>query len=233
MKNRYSTLLAAVLCMGTWWPCLAQDMALAADTTAKGGSEQQRTSISTTTPNVADVPKNRYFIGSSAFMLMNLAGLKYSPNFYQLNAGIWLTKKDVLSLEAKTWRYFHPVGVPIGPDYLSEETKYPGYVRCVGLGVAYQRFLYKGLYAAVNAEPFLTAYVNEVENKTSYGFQLFTTWRLGYHLTFFNDRFFIEPGIAATYWPINTNVPKEFAEKDSRWPNFFMFEPGLHFGVKF
>ncbi len=47
------------------------------------------------------------------------------------------------------------------------------------------------------------------------------------------DRFFIEPSIPFTHWPISTNAPAAFAEKDSRWPNYFLFEPGLHFGVKF
>ncbi|MDZ4667450.1 MAG: cyclic nucleotide-binding domain-containing protein [bacterium] len=57
--------------------------------------------------------------------------------------------------------------------------------------------------------------------------------RLGYHLKFFNNRFFIEPSFAGTHWPVNTNVPAGFAIKEKKWPNYFLVEPGLHFGFKF
>jgi hypothetical protein len=75
--------------------------------------------------------------------------------------------------------------------------------------------------------------VNEEGEKIQNGFQLFLTGRVGYHIRLFKDRFFLEPSIAVTYWPINTNVPESFAEVEKKWPNYFLFEPGLHFGVKF
>jgi hypothetical protein len=101
-------------------------------------------------------PFNRYFIGSSLFMVMNTVASP-SPEFYQLNFGYWLTKKDVLSVEAITWAYHRPLGTPWGPDMSDPAQAYPGYVRAYGVGVAYQRYLWQGLYAAVHALPLLAA----------------------------------------------------------------------------
>jgi hypothetical protein len=49
----------------------------------------------------------------------------------------------------------------------------------------------------------------------------------------FGGRFFLEPSVAVTHWPIDRNAPVDFATVDDRWPSYFLFEPGLHFGVKF
>lgn len=174
----------------------------------------------------------RHFVGSSAFMLMNLVPLEDPPFFYQLNYGYRLTTKDVVSVEAITWTYNAPLGIPWGPSYGSEDEAFPGSVRAYGLGVAYQRFLWKGIYAAVHALPMRQIFFDAAGEKIGSGFQLFMTLRAGYHLELFDNRFFVEPSIAATYWPINTNLPASFREKEERWPKYFLFEPGLHFGVK-
>jgi hypothetical protein len=44
---------------------------------------------------------------------------------------------------------------------------------------------------------------------------------------------FIDPSIAFTCWPVKTNVPESFAAMDRKWPSYFLFEPGLHFGIVF
>ncbi len=176
-------------------------------------------------------PFNRFFVGTSLFMAMN-AVLDPSPGFYQLNAGYWLTKKDVLSLEAITWAYHRALGTPWGPDMSDPAQAYPGYVRAYGVGVAYQRYLWQGLYTAVHALPLLQQFKAPDGKTIQEGFQLFMTLRLGYHFSFCDDHVFIEPSIAVTHWPINTNVPADFARLDSRWPSYFI-EPGLHVGFKF
>ena len=79
----------------------------------------------------------------------------------------------------------------------------------------------------------LQKYLDDNNQKIQNGYQLFMTYRAGYHIPLFENRFFIEPSIAITHWPINTNVPTSFAQLESKWPNYFCFEPGLHFGVKF
>lgn len=179
----------------------------------------------------ATEPFNRYFIGTSLFMLANTFASP-SPDFYQLNFGYWLTKKDVLSVEAITWAYHRALGTPWGPDMSDDTQRYPGYVRSYGVALAYQRYLWRGLYTAIHALP-LWQHFNTPDGKTiQQGFQLFMTLRLGYHFSFCDDRVFIEPSIAVTYWPVNTNVPADFARLDNRWASYFV-EPGLHVGFKF
>ncbi|MDZ7719898.1 MAG: hypothetical protein U5K72_13860 [Balneolaceae bacterium] len=180
-----------------------------------------------------DFPDGRFFIGSSAFVLVNaIPDQANPPNFYQLNVGYWLTPKDVISVEAITWKYHAPLGIPFGPNYGSSDESYTGHIREFGLGIAYQRFILKGFYSGTHATPMLQIYVNSENEKIQNGFQLFLTQRFGYHFKIKN-RFFIEPSIAFTHWPINTNVPESFREVENKWPNYFLFEPGLHFGVKF
>ena len=106
-------------------------------------------------------------------------------------------------------------------------------MRSFGITIAYKRFLYKGADAAVQAMNSLQRYADENNRTIQNGYQLFMTFRLGYHFAFAKNRLFIEPSIAKTYWPINTNVPESFTKKEGNWPNYFIFEPGVHFGVKF
>jgi hypothetical protein len=40
------------------------------------------------------------------------------------------------------------------------------------------------------------------------------------------------PSVAFQRWPVDTNAPEDSAERDPCWPNYFLFEPGLHFGVR-
>lgn len=181
-----------------------------------------------------EIPQLSYkknFIGSSLFTISNL--LPDPPSFYQLNYGHRLTAKDALIVEAITWTYKAPLGIPYGPSFESPDEQYPGHVKEIGVGMAYQRFLKKKFYSTIHATPLLQKYYDMEEQKIQNGFQLFMTLRFGYHLSFFKDRFFIEPSVAFTHWPIKTNVPEAFAALDSKWPNYFLFEPGLHFGVKF
>jgi hypothetical protein len=105
-------------------------------------------------------------------------------------------------------------------------------VREYGVGVAYQRSLWKGVYASLAAVPFWRQYHDPQGEKIGDGLQLFLTLRAGYHLRLIN-RVFLEPSIAFTSWPVATHVPAGFAAQDEKWPSFFLFEPGLHAGVVF
>jgi hypothetical protein len=96
-----------------------------------------------------------------------------------------------------------------------------------------QRFIWKGAYAAVHAMNALKHYADEENSKIQKGYQLFMIYQVGYHIQLFRNRFFIEPSIDMTHCPINTNVPESFASVEKRWSNYFLPEPGLHFGVKF
>lgn len=173
-----------------------------------------------------------YYVGTSLFMLANLVPDDHPPVFFQLNAGYELTPDDRLSIEAITWRYYHPLGIPYGESQGSDAEAYPGHVREHGVGLAYQRSLWEGIFSSISVVPFLRQYHDASGDKIGDGFQLFVTLRAGYHLRLW-DRVFIEPSIAATCWPVSTNVPAGFAAQDAKWPSYFLLEPGLHAGVVF
>lgn len=175
--------------------------------------------------------EHKNFVSTSAFMLFN--ALPNPPYFAQLNYGRRLTNKDVLIVEAITWRYSAPLGIPYGKDKTDSKNDFDGYARDIGVGLAYQRFWWRGLYSTIHATPFWQAYYDSQDKYIQSGFQLFMTLRAGYHFNFWHNRVFIEPSIAVTAWPINTNLPESFAKEEARWPSYFLAEPGLHVGVNF
>ena len=179
-----------------------------------------------------DSVARKYFIGSTFFMLGNLSKTN-TPDFIQLNLGHRLNSKNVLSVELKTWKYSWPIGIPFGKYWENPNEKYPGYVREFGIAIVYQYFYWKNAFISIDAMNGLQKYSDENGNFIQNGYILFMTYRLGYSFNFFKNRLFLQPSVAMTYWPINTNAPRAFAELDKKWPNYFLFEPGLHFGVNF
>jgi hypothetical protein len=99
--------------------------------------------------------------------------------------------------------------------------------------VAYQRFLWKGLYAELNVMPTLQIFLNDQGKKIDNGFQIFNTYRVGYHIKLFKDRFFIQPSVAVTHRAYHTIMPDGFKQLDDKWPKFVFGEPGFHFGFNF
>ncbi len=180
-----------------------------------------------------DSTYKKYFVGSTMFLLGNLAS-KNSPDFVQLNLGYRITGKDVVSLELITWKYAWPLGMNpySNKSYGRPEEEFPGYIREYGLALAYQRFFWKGLYASLHVMPTLQTFKDENGKKVDNGFQLFCTNRIGYHIKLFKDRFFIEPSVGIAYRPCHTEMPDGFKQKDDKWPKYTP-EPGLHFGFKF
>jgi len=174
----------------------------------------------------------RFFIGSSLMMLGNLSP-DNTPDFYQLNLGYRITPKDAVSIEAITWKYAWSLGIPYGKSFEAIEEKFPGYIREFGIGFAYQRFLWKGLYASIHALNAAQNFMDGDNRKIKNGYQLFMTYRLGYNMSFFKNRFFIEPSICITHRPFHTKMPEDFAKLDDKWSKFFFGEPGLHFGFNF
>jgi hypothetical protein len=174
----------------------------------------------------------RYFIGSSFTMLGNfIPDDPNPPDFVQLNIGYRITRKDVFSLEAKTWKYAWPLGIPYGKSFQAPAEKYPGSIRDIGIGLVYQHFVWQGAYVSVDAMNTFQRYTDRDDRKIANGYQLFMTYRLGYHSRLSTNWFFIEPSVAITHWPIKTNVPDAFAKIEDKWPNYFLLEPGLHFGI--
>jgi hypothetical protein len=173
------------------------------------------------------------FLGSSLFMLANFIPMENPPRFFQVAYGFRPTPQDALVLEAITWRYNAPLGIPYGPSFEDTDEEFPGIVRDFGLGIAYQRFLYRRLFTALHATPIFHQFLDRQEKLIQNGFLLFVTARLGYGFQFFDNRLFVEPSIAVTHWPLNTNMPHGFREKEEKWPNYFLMEPGLDFGFGF
>lgn len=172
------------------------------------------------------------FVGSTFAMVGNLLP-EEKPDFIQLNLGYRITGKDVVSLEVKTWKYYQSLGIPYGNSYNVPENKFPGYIREKGFALAYQRFFYKGLYAGIHVMSAWQSFNTHQGDKIDTGFQIFNTYRLGYHFKLFGDRFFIEPSIAVTHRPYHTAMPDSFKQLDDNHSKFFFGEPGLHFGYNF
>jgi hypothetical protein len=194
--------------------------------TAASGNEFTQVDIASTQSEGA-TPELRHSIGSSIFLLGNLAPGDH-PHYMQLNYGYQLTPKDEIIVEAITWTYYEPLGT-----YGSSDEMYPGKVTAYGIGLGYQRFLWKNLYSSVLATPFRQDFYDAEGDKIQSGFQLYLQTRVGYRFEFFNDRWFIEPSVAFNYWPISTNVPSGFEAVEDGAANYFLFEPGLHFGFRF
>lgn len=180
-----------------------------------------------------DSTYRRWFVGSTIFMLGNLDKVN-PPGFAQLNLGYRITGKDVISLEVITWKHAWPLGINpfYNKAYGTPEEKYPGYIREYGFGLAYQRYFWKGLYAAVHVMPMSQTYKNANGDKVGSGFIIFNTYRVGYHVKLFKDKFFIEPSLGIAGRPYYTEMPDGFKQKDDKWPKWTP-EPGLHFGYNF
>jgi len=175
--------------------------------------------------NVESEPKYKHSIGSNLFMFGNFS--KDSPEYATLTYGYRLTSEDRIYAEFITWIYPEPQG-----SYGDSEELFPGYVRTLGIGLGYQRFFWKGLFASASATPFLTQYYDEDDNKIQNGFQLYTQVFAGYRFQFFNKRLYIEPAYGIKNWPIDTNLPDEFEviEKEAQK---YKIEPSLNIGFRF
>jgi hypothetical protein len=171
-------------------------------------------------------------VETSAWMIANL--FPDPGDFYQLALGYQLDEKNVLFLNGITWKYRAPLGIPMfDPRFGSPDEAYPGYVRAFGLGIGYQRFMWKGLFGALYAMPFLQNFYSSDDQYIRSGFQLYLQAQVGYQIDLFKGRFFIKPAIYMNYWPVNTNFPDAFQQKEKNWPNYQPFEPHLNVGFRF
>lgn len=175
----------------------------------------------------------RFFIGSTLFLLGNFDKVN-PPGFAQINLGYRIKEKNVISLELITWKHSWPLGINpfYNKAYGTPEERFPGNIREYGFGLAYQRYLWKDLYAAVHVQAMWQTFDNETGDKVGNGFNIFNTYRVGYHIKLFKDRFFIEPSLGIAGRPYYTEMPNGFKEKDDKWPKWTP-EPGLHFGFNF
>lgn len=149
-----------------------------------------------------------------------------------------LDHKNIIGVKLATWRLFQPMGIQWWDGLLDKVDSgsefYPGHVRETGLGITYQRMLWKGLFATVEMLPQFQTYMNLDGDKIGNGFKLYNSYHIGYHIAFGkNKRLFIEPQVHSQHWMFDNNAPDGFKQLDAKWRNHFLFEPNLYFGVKF
>lgn len=175
-----------------------------------------------------------YSVSTTYLSLDNFGEEKTNTHHYELHLGYRLTPNDKVGIKLATWKLFAPMGMPMQEQLkFDEENFYPGRLRETGLGITYQRRLWKGLFVTTEILPQLKTYLDEDNNKLGNGFKLYTSYHLGYHFPMFKDRIYLEPQIHCQYWPVDTNVPQAFKVQDERWNNYFLFEPDLYLGGSF
>ena len=178
--------------------------------------------------------ERKFSVSTSYLSFANFGEERTNTHHYELHVGYKLTPKDRIGMKLATWKMFAPMGMPMQEQLKFDENNfYPGRLQESGIGVTYQRMLWKGLFATIEVLPQLKTYIDENDKKIGDGFKLYTTCHLGYHITFFKNRVYLEPQIHCNYWPIDTNTPQSFKEIDDKWNNYFLFEPNLYIGFKF
>lgn len=178
--------------------------------------------------------ERKFSVSTTYYSFLNFEEEKTNTHHYEFHVGYKLTPKDRIGIKVATWKMFAPMGMPMQEQLKYDENNfYPGRLRENGLGVTYQRMLWKGLFATVEVMPQLKTYINKNDMKIGNGFKLYTSYHLGYHISFFRNRVYLEPQIHCQYWPIDTNTPQAFKEIDRKWKNYFLFEPNVYIGFKF
>lgn len=195
--------------------------------TSMFGQNQSNQSIETS------IERN-FSLSTTYLSFANFGEEKTNTHHYELHVGYKLTPKDRIGIKLATWKMFAPMGMPMQEQLkFAENNFYPGRLRESGLGVTYQRMLWKGLFATIEVLPQMKTYIDKNDKKIGNGFKLYSSYHLGYHLSMFKGRIYIEPQIHCQYWPIDTNTPQSFKEKESKWNNYFLFEPNLYIGMNF
>jgi len=178
----------------------------------------------------------KWFIGTSLFVILgNLFEDENPPDFFQLDIGYRITGKDVVRFSPKTWKYAWPNGIHpfLNDAYKKPEERFPGYIREYGITFSYQRFIWKGLYAQLDVMPTLQHFMNDNGKKIDDGFQIFNSYRIGWHFKLFGDKFFFQPSICVTHRAYHTELPDGFKQLDDKWSKFIFPEPGLNIGFNF
>lgn len=165
-------------------------------------------------------------------------GKRTSIQMVELHVKRNLDDKNIIGVKFATWRLFQPMGITwwdgVVDKIESGEDYYDGYLRETGIGVSYQRMLWKGLFASVEVLPQIQTYTDLDGNKIKNGFKLYNSFHLGYHVAFGKKkRMFIEPQVHINQWMFDNNSPAGFKEFDDKYGNVFWFEPNIYLGFKF
>jgi hypothetical protein len=195
--------------------------------------------------NTKEIPNNnntdyKYRVSFPAIILANIGdgGKITNTQHIEFHVKRELDSKNIIGVKFATWRLFQPMGIQWWDGLLdkidSKSEFYPGYLRETGIGISYQRMLWKGLFASVEVLPLYKTYLDKNNTKIANGFKLYTSYHIGYHIAFGKKkRFFIEPQIHFQNWMFDTNTPSEFKKLDNKWKSYFLFEPNLYVGFRF
>ncbi len=182
----------------------------------------------------------KYRVSFPAIILSNIGdgGKRTNTQHIELHVKRELDAKNIFGVKFATWRLFQPMGIQWWDgltDKIDSETEfYPGYLRETGVGISYQRMLWKGLFASVEVLPLYKTYLDLDDKKIANGFKLYNSYHIGYHFAFGKKKqFFIEPQFHCNVWHFDTNTPDSFKQLDNKWDSYFLFEPNLYIGIKF
>ena len=181
----------------------------------------------------------KYRVSFPAIILSNIGdgGKRTNTQHIELHVKRELDAKNIFGVKFATWRLFQPMGIQWWDgltDKIDSETEfYPGYLRETGVGISYQRMLWKGLFASVEVLPLYKTYLDLDDKKIANGFKLYNSYHIGYHFAFGKKKqFFIEPQFHCNVWHFDTNTPESFKQLDNKWDSYFLFEPNLYIGIK-
>ena len=184
--------------------------------------------------NINTAPDFKFSVSTTYLTFLNFGSELTNTHHYEFHFGYKLTPKDKIGIKVATWKLFAPMGIQLWDPLFQDESEfYPGKLEERGIGITYQRILWKGLFAAAEIYPLWKTYLDENNEETGRGFKLYTTYHLGYHIPLLKNRIYLEPQVQCNYWPIDSNGPQDFEEKESKWSNYFLFEPNLYIGVNF
>lgn len=177
----------------------------------------------------------KYAVSTSWLSFSNFGNPETNTHHYELRFAYQVTPKDQIGVKLTTWKLFAPMGIDLwNPALLDRDYFYPGGLRERGVGITYQRKLWKGLFASLEVLPLRTTYLDESGKTVGRGFKLYNSYHVGYHIPLLkNGRLFIEPQLHVNHWPINSNVPAAFKAEEDRWDNVCLIEPDLYLGIRF
>jgi len=178
--------------------------------------------------------ERKFLVSTTYLSFVNFGEEKTNTHHYELHVGYKLTPKDRIGIKLATWKMFAPMGMPMQEQLKFDESNfYPGRLRESGLGITYQRMLWKGVFATIEVLPQLKTYIDKNDENIGNGFKLYTSYHLGYHLSMVKGKIYIEPQIHCQNWSIDTNTPQSFKEQENGWNTYFLFEPNLYIGFTF
>ena len=154
---------------------------------AQAFSQGHRQSLTGTTKNT--LPSYNYSVSTPYLSFLNFGAEKTNTHHYEFHIGYKLTPNDRISIKIATWKLFAPMGIQLwDPLFRKESEFFSGRLRESGIGITYQRLLWKGLFAQIEILPLWKTYLDEAKNKIDNGFKLYTTCKL----PFFSDHLKME-----------------------------------------